>query len=737
MSYDKLSKEQRAHSTPTEALLQECSTPSLVVHADDATPTVSEHKQTQQAADVAASAHLSYDRPHLDDRFELLEPIGEGAMAYVWKVRDKSIDQILALKLLRKEWIENAEVADLFQQEARLAMTLDHPHIAAVYEPGKDLNGRPYILMDYIQGETLQQLMARVGPLDEVRAMEILHQICQALAHAHMNGIVHRDIKPSNIMIDTSKTDADYIKVVDFGIARSMHHEVNRTQLLTKPLGDFATPTYMSPEQCLGQEVTAQSDIYSLGCVLHEMISGKPPFTEKNQVRLIMQHLNEEPNYRKFSAKVASHLYIMMAKDPQYRAPTVNEFLYASPFDSEKYKWNADNEKLINTVAVVLLITFNLIMASRNIENLLVLTISAFVMTASCLFWSLRDAMRITKDHAIARIISIQLGAAAGLTPVLLNLFLPQQLHIPILAAGYALGIYLANSASGYRIIKALLSSAFCDRMREFHNPEMKVRVHDTTLAIISRIIWALIATVALIEIVFACPAIYYSGGDPTYNRTVFQISLGLIGIPLLTPGLIYLSSKKSTLVKQHILRPLVGPCMAIMAISLPLLLPIAIYNHPAILPGFARLGLALRDYRHAGMLNKDAYKILKTLASRDVTHSLLPLEKVETAYANYQMARYATNKNDFLIYFDRFVNLAKQSAPLMDVYIPGTGATITLDRAIMELRGGGGYQLDRSRVDELYALLKNLKGTLTDMETTDFYKPPIIIGPRMLERIE
>ena len=93
MSYDKLSKEQRAHSTPTEALLQECSTPSLVVHADDATPTVSEHKQTQQAADVAASAHLSYDRPHLDDRFELLEPIGEGAMAYVWKVRDKSIDQ--------------------------------------------------------------------------------------------------------------------------------------------------------------------------------------------------------------------------------------------------------------------------------------------------------------------------------------------------------------------------------------------------------------------------------------------------------------------------------------------------------------------------------------------------------------------------------------------------------------------------------------------------------------------
>ena len=697
-----------------------------------ASPEVSEEVKPAEATAP------DFDRPDLDDRFELLEPIGEGAMAYVWKVRDKSIDQILALKLLRKEWIENAEVADLFQQEARLAMTLDHPHIAAVYEPGKDLNGRPYILMDYIQGETLQQLMARVGPLDEIRAMEILHQICQALAHAHMNGIVHRDIKPSNIMIDTSKTDADYIKVVDFGIARSMHQEVNRTQLLTKPLGDFATPTYMSPEQCLGQEVTAQSDIYSLGCVLHEMISGKPPFTEKNQVRLIMQHLNEEPNYRKFSAKVASHLYIMMAKDPQYRAPTVNEFLYASPFDSEKYKWNADNEKLINTVAVVILITVNLVISSRSPENYFLAILGAFVTVSASLFWSLRDATRITKDHAIARIISIQLGTAAGLTPTLLNTLLPQLFYIPVVTAGYALGIYIANSASGYRIIKALLSSAFCDRMREFHAPEMKVRLHDFALGFISMLIWTSVAMLTIIEFVFAYPAMYHLGSSPSFQRSAFEFALCLIGIPLLALCLTYLSSQKSTQVKQHILRQLVGLCTAIMAISIPLLMPVAIYNHPAILPGFARLGLVFRDRRNWEMPNEDAYKILETLASRDVNHSLLPLEKAETAYANYQMARYATNKEDYLIHFDRFVDLAKQFGPLMDVYFPGTGATITLDRAIMELRGGGGrHQLDRSRVDELYALWKNLKGPLTDMETADFYKPHIILGPKMPERNE
>ena len=146
-----------------------------------------------------------FDRPDLDDRFELLEPIGEGAMAYVWKVRDKSIDQILALKLLRKELTQDPEAVSRFQQEARLTMQLEHPHIAAVYEPGNDKNGRPYILMDFVPGETLQQLLAREGKLAEERALGIFEQICQALSYAHMHGIVHRDIKPSNIMIDRDR----------------------------------------------------------------------------------------------------------------------------------------------------------------------------------------------------------------------------------------------------------------------------------------------------------------------------------------------------------------------------------------------------------------------------------------------------------------------------------------------------------------------------------------------------
>ena len=265
-----------------------------------------------------------FDRPDLDDRFELLEPVGEGAMAYVWKVREKSIDQILALKLLRKELTQDPEAVSRFQQEARLTMQLEHPHIAAVYEPGNDKNGRPYILMDFVPGETLQQLLAREGKLAEERALGIFEQICQALSYAHMHGIVHRDIKPSNIMIDSTESGADFVKVVDFGIARSIPEEVQNTQALTRPLGDFATPRYMSPEQCLGQEITPQSDIYSLGCVLHEMVSGAPPFTETNQVRLILQHLNQSPALNHFSFPLRSRLFLCLAKNPQMRVQSVD-----------------------------------------------------------------------------------------------------------------------------------------------------------------------------------------------------------------------------------------------------------------------------------------------------------------------------------------------------------------------------------------------------------------------------
>lgn len=257
----------------------------------------------------------NFNRPRLDERFELLEPIGEGAMAYVWKVKDHSIDQILALKLLRKDLTQDPEAVSRFQQEARLSMELQHPHIAAVYEPGFDLDNRPYILMDFVPGQSLQQLLKQEGKLAEDRAMFIFKQICQALTYAHMHGVVHRDIKPSNIMISTAPSGADFVKVVDFGIARSIHEEVHNTQALTRPLGDFATPRYMSPEQCLGQKVTAQSDIYSLGCVLHEMISGMPPFTETNQVRLIMQHLSEAPNLRNFSKSIGPILAMMLEKN--------------------------------------------------------------------------------------------------------------------------------------------------------------------------------------------------------------------------------------------------------------------------------------------------------------------------------------------------------------------------------------------------------------------------------------
>ncbi|MBX9672929.1 MAG: serine/threonine protein kinase [Candidatus Obscuribacterales bacterium] len=310
---------------------------------------------------ATASISNDYDRPDLDDRFELLEPIGEGAMAYVWKVRDKSIDQILALKLLRKELTQDPEAVSRFQQEARLTMQLEHPHIAAVYEPGNDKNGRPYILMDFVPGETLQQLLAREGKLTEERALGIFEQICQALSYAHMHGIVHRDIKPSNIMIDSTESGADFVKVVDFGIARSIHEEVHNTQALTRPLGDFATPRYMSPEQCLGQEITPQSDIYSLGCVLFEMISGAPPFTETNQVRLILQHLNDNPDLTKFSPKVASILFFSLAKVRDERIDKVDLFLAETkPLENSQTNFDFTAIALKPVATIIQIATFSI-----------------------------------------------------------------------------------------------------------------------------------------------------------------------------------------------------------------------------------------------------------------------------------------------------------------------------------------------------------------------------------------
>lgn len=316
---------------PEENGLPEKSVESMSVprpSIDALQSTESDKKRNQHAGRQAESSHsfeFPDDAPFLEERYELLERIGEGAMGTVWKVFDKSLNQTFALKTLRPELLQDPEAVQRFEQEAHLAVELEHPHIAAVYGPGKDIHGRPYIIMDFIDGESLASILAREGKLEVDRALNITQQICEALSCAHMHGIVHRDIKPSNILITKTESGADVVSVVDFGIARSIYEEVHLTQALTRPMGDFATPTYMSPEQCMGHPVTAHSDIYSLGCVLFEMLTGLPPFTEKNQVRLIVQHLNEEPVLSSIPLQLHTLMASCLAKGIDLRPKTADE----------------------------------------------------------------------------------------------------------------------------------------------------------------------------------------------------------------------------------------------------------------------------------------------------------------------------------------------------------------------------------------------------------------------------
>ncbi len=265
--------------------------------------------------------------PELGDRYEVIEFIGSGGMGSVWKVYDKELKGTFAVKVLKPELLADAIAVKRFEKEANLASDLTHANIAAIFGPGTDSQGRPFIIMGYVDGDSLADILACEGKLSEERALDIFTQICEALSHSHMKGIIHRDIKPSNIIISKTESGGDMVHIVDFGIARCIYDEVTKTQALTKAVDIFGSPRYMSPEQFLGNSVTGQSDIYSLGCVFYEMLTGAPPFTDENPVKLILQHISETPDLSKVPLRLQLLLSLCLEKEPERRVPTVNSLL--------------------------------------------------------------------------------------------------------------------------------------------------------------------------------------------------------------------------------------------------------------------------------------------------------------------------------------------------------------------------------------------------------------------------
>ena len=254
-------------------------------------------------------------------RYALLDLLGAGGMAEVFLARDRILGRDLALKVLREDYAEDADFVSRFQREAISAAALNHRHVVQVYDQGRAEDGRLYIAMEHVPGGSLKDLIAWRGPLDPAEAARLASQVAEALGAAHERGIVHRDVKPQNVLID----EAGDAKVADFGIALAAS-----TSTTSGTNRVFGTASYMSPEQAMGERVGPASDLYSLGVVLYEMLTGVVPFEAEGALATAMKHVTDQPvppRERDPSVPEAMEALVMglLAKDPEDRCGSALE----------------------------------------------------------------------------------------------------------------------------------------------------------------------------------------------------------------------------------------------------------------------------------------------------------------------------------------------------------------------------------------------------------------------------
>src|SRR5258705_1648213 len=258
----------------------------------------------------------------LSGRYKLEAKLGSGGMSTVYLANDGTLDRAVAVKVMHREMSEQPDQLERFRQEARAVAKLSHPNVVAVIDAGED-GGHPYIVFEYVDGETLKQRINRLGRLPVQEAVAYAIEIGRGLEPAHARSMVHRDIKPQNVLIDTEGR----AKVTDFGIARQIEQ-----QGVTATGRVLGTTDYVSPEQAMGQDVDPRSDVYSLGVVLYEMLTGDVPFRAETQVGVAMKHVNEpmpdvQARRPEVSAAVASVVDRATTKDPRDRYGTVAEMV--------------------------------------------------------------------------------------------------------------------------------------------------------------------------------------------------------------------------------------------------------------------------------------------------------------------------------------------------------------------------------------------------------------------------
>ncbi|MCA9804484.1 MAG: serine/threonine protein kinase [Cyanobacteria bacterium HKST-UBA02] len=225
--------------------------------------------------------------------YEVLSRIGSGGMSTVYRARHTHLDRTVALKVMLPRLVNDDKTTRRFQQEARAASELKHENICGVSEFAVDESGRAFIVMEHVEGRSLADMIAAEGRMSADRALAIVSQICRGLEHAHSKGVIHRDLKPANVIL-VEDGEEGTARIVDFGIAKVFREDQTGPDL-TQTGEVFGTPKYMSPEQCMGRRVDNRSDVYSLGCLMCEIITGNPPFTAQSSIEVIMRHVGEEP----------------------------------------------------------------------------------------------------------------------------------------------------------------------------------------------------------------------------------------------------------------------------------------------------------------------------------------------------------------------------------------------------------------------------------------------------------
>jgi len=270
-------------------------------------------------------------------QFRIVKRIGTGGMGAVYKAEQPDMNRHVAIKILHAKYLARKDLVSRFRREARAMSHLSHPNTARVYLYGQLTDGACYIAMEYLAGKNLAQVVRIEGTIQPDRAVRIMIQVCGALEEAHRAGIIHRDLKPENVFLTNQGGIADFPKVLDFGLAKVTEREMRPgSMILTQEGMVFGTPEFMSPEQARGLKLDPRSDIYSLGCILYEMLTGQLPFEASHPTEFLSHHVKtppvpleeRDPNLS-FPAGLESVVMRSLAKKPDDRYPTASDFAMA------------------------------------------------------------------------------------------------------------------------------------------------------------------------------------------------------------------------------------------------------------------------------------------------------------------------------------------------------------------------------------------------------------------------